>query len=1175
MNAQQSLVSRCLVAALASLLVVSVAHTQDTVNLVSNGGFEELDDQGAPVGWERFKPHFAQIAKDAEAGQILRVTSTKNTGQPMVTQRFEVPEGLDRVWIVTRMRAVNVQAGEERYMSPRVQLAHYDASGEVLGYGRSPMVREDADWTDFGYWYDLKEGAVEMSVGAGFNSSTGMAEFDAISVWTGMPTQDQLDTAYPLAKPETREESNGADESSVADDAFKHENLVINGDFESVLADGTLDGWEKSDRHYAEVVTESNGNRFLRITSHKVGNQPFVTQRFRIPEEYLPETNSRVWVSVRMRGSDIQVGDKPFMNPRVQMSQFDENEEFIQNGWSPKLLADSDEWVLLEGWYSVRPSARYISMGAGFNNSTGVADFDDLRVTLAQPEEAIARAVAIPPAPVWDRGIQRTIHLDPSHPHATDAGTGEADAPFVTLTKAIEAADQSKLDNRGTRLIIAPGEFREPLNLKRLSKGTDTQAPLIIEAAEPGTVFILGSERWVDGWEPVAGKPGMYEHHWPHDWGLSGNPWDSWGNERGSFEVPVPDIAQRYEAIFVNDEPMRQYLDINEMTDASFYVDEEGDRLVADFPGDMTPEQAQPDVALKSRMFMINGRTNLTVRGLTLKHSASGLKRYNAVITDGIGITIEDFTATLNGGGGLGVNAVDHMVWRNVKLNKNGIGGGGFGTSRNVDIDGLEISFNNWRGGWGNWATWHPCGMKNMANDGVIMRNVIAQGNLSHGLWLDWQNENFVVDGLISFDNVGYGFYNEANPGPITLRNAVLVNNRDGIHYANTIEFTLEDSIIMNNRNGAISLRERIGRFSTSRFTDKKTMLTISDWKMRDNVIVQENGGFLVLTPGYPNHMEALDAEGNLWFTSAPEKAFQVSGLGYTFDDWQLLTGSALGDYFGHPKLEGDPMAGYTPAEESPLNVRESWPRVHVENPGMSALANRLQSRVESTWAERYALTEQTSPGDFETIDLGDAVNRPLRTKGGWIGMPITQADPGTVEFHGIPFDMLDEAQNGGHAGVMLKSQKFTDTNGEPLPESAKVAVGERAAALYVLHVAGYAADFDRAATYTLVYDDETEHSVGIDVLGGSIDNVEEESVGPIIAEAELQDWWPTNRQFSHDHSKRAMVTPAVDPMSAARFLYTTQLKNPHPEKRIKDLRFDAAGDTDATVMILAVTARR
>ncbi|MEM6551388.1 MAG: right-handed parallel beta-helix repeat-containing protein [Planctomycetota bacterium] len=1140
----------------------------EAVNLVTNGGFEELADDGSPVGWGRFKPHFAQVVP-GEQGNVLRITSTKAKGQPMTSQRFDLPDGLERVWVVTRMRAVNVKVGEKPYMTPRVQLAHFDSAGEVLGYGRSPLLRESADWTDFGYWYSLKKGATQMSVGAGFNSSTGMAEFDNISVWTDMPTQEQLDAAYRPA--EVSDGASAAAAEAGASDFDPKQNMVVNGGFETLLANGQVAGWERADRHYAQVL-EEDGNKFLRITNTEASNQPFVKQSFMIPEAYQSEGNSRVWVSIRMRGSDIRIGEKGFQNPRLQMSHADKDGNHLGSGWSPKLLADSKDWTLIEGWNQIRPGARTITIAAGFNGSTGVVDFDSISVSLAKPDEAVARTNVIPPAPVWEKGIERTIHLDPSHPNATDTGTGTADAPFLTLTKAIEAADSSKTENVGTRLIIAPGEYREPVKLRRMARGTDTQAPLVIEAAESGTVFIMGSERWVDGWEPVPGKPGVYQHHWPHDWGFSGNPWDNWGNERGSFEVPVPLIAQRREAVFVNDKPLRQYLDPSEMTDASFYVDEAGDRLIADFPGDMTPEQAQPDVALQDRMFMVNGRTNLTFKGLTIKHSASGLKNYNAVITEGIGIHLEDVTATLNGGGGLGVNRVDHMVWRNVKLNHNGIGGGGFGTCRKVDIDGLEISFNNWRGNWGGWATWHPCGMKNMANDGVVMRNVTAQGNKSHGLWLDWQNENFVVDGLRSFDNVGYGFYNEANPGPIVLRNAVLVNNRDGIHYANTIDFTLEDSIIMNNRNGAISLRERIGRYSTSRFTDKKTMLTISNWTMRNNVIVQNNGGFLVSTPGYPNHMEALDAEGNLWYTATADRAFQVAGLGYSFDDWQLLTGSALGDYFGPPKLTGSVDEGFSASADSPLHVRASWPRVHVENPGMSALAGRLQSRVESTWAERYALTQNTTVNDFQAIDLSGQVNRPVRSEGGWIKMPITQVAPGVSTFHGIPFTLLNESEHAGNAAIMLRSLKFTETTGKPLPSRVSLPVDENAEAVYVLHVAGYAPTFDRAATYTLVYTDGSEHSIGIDVLGADIDNVEEESVAPILAEAELQDWWPTNRQFSHNHSKRVMVTPEDDPMSAARFLYTTELRNPRPERRVREVRLESAGDTETVVMVLSVT---
>lgn len=1140
------------------------------VNLVANGGFEEKDGNGIPVGWDNFRPHYAELVDDGNGNRILQVISSRMTGQPMVSQRIGIPEGLDRVWLVARMRAVNITIGDKPYMTPRIQVGQYGAAGEVLGWGRSPILKEDSDWTDFGYWLDLKEGAVELSIGAGFNSSSGLAEFDNIQLWTGKPTPGQIAEADKPIKGAGPD----AGSSDTIGDGKDLLNLVGNGDFETLTEGGQLAHWERSDRAYAEIVVEGD-NRFLRISQDGSHRSPFVTQVAEIPEGLLPAGATRLWVSALMRGRNIAIGEKPYENPRVQISFQDEEGNHLRHGWSPRLINNSTEWTTVANWCEVKPGARFVSLGVGFNNSTGVVDFDDLSITRSQPPEARARAARLPDEPDWAHGIDRVIHVDPSHLAASDEGEGLKSQPFATLAAAVAVADESKLNHVGTRLVIAPGEYREPIRLKPMQKGTDTEAPLIIEAAEPGSVTLYGSDRWVDGWTEVADEPGIYQHSWEHDWGLSGNPWEDWANERGSFEVPVPDIAQRWEGVFVKGAPLRQYLDISELTDGSFYVDESGDRLLVDFPGKMTPEEARAEVALRDRLIVIKGRTNVTVRGLTLKHAATGLKRITALMEDGIGYTLEDFVSTLHGGGGFSMNAVDHATWRNVKLNWNGIGGGGFSSCRNVKVHGLEISFNNWRGDWGDWATWHPCGMKNMANDGVHMRDVVAEGNHSHGLWLDWQNENFLVENLRSFDNAGYGLYNEANPGPITVRDSILVNNRNGIHHANSIGLTLEDSIVMNNREGAISLRERIGRYSVSRFTGEKTILAIADWTLRNNIIVQENGGFLVQTPGYRNHWETLSTEKNLWFTSTLGKAFLVKSLAYDFADWQLLTGTALSDYFANPVMTGNPVDGYTHTEGSPLNLRDSWPVLEVKNPGIEALANRLQSRVESTWADPYALVEGVAPEKFGFIDLGSVANRGVRTEDGWIGNPLNQLASGQFSLHGIPFDLLDEADNRGKAGILLPSKRIAKIGGEPLPGVVEVKFDGQAEAVYVLHVAASAPSFERAATYTFVYEDGSEHSLGIDVLGRDIDDLEEESVGPVIARAELQDWWPTHRQFSHERSRRAMVTPEVDPMSAARFVYTTEIRNPYPGRPIRSLRLESTGESEAAIMVLAVTALR
>lgn len=1176
--------ARLCLAPLLILVFLAPAHAQadKPKNLVTNGDFEQVDDDGAAVGWDRFKKHFAEVAEE-DGNKFLRITSSAEGTQPMVSQKVTVPEGTEKVWVSVRMRTAKINIGTEGYENPRVQMSHYDAEGKLLGYGWSPKLLKDSDWVTISNWYPLKEGAHSIGLGCGFNNSTGVADFDNLIVSLTGPAEEgdnepaEASDAAKQGEAKTDDKpALGSDENPVRTDAvtaapggdgLRPGNLVQNGDFTQTEASGSPTAWTHYKAHFAELI-EEDGNTFLRIRNDNKASSKRMSQRIEIPEGL-----DRVHVSVRMRGKDLDVGEKAYQNARVQMAHFDAEGKLLGYSWSPKLTEDAEDWLTIANWYPLKTGAKYVGLSVGFIESTGVADFDDIHVSVDKPGGEAAQAVPLLPAPEWDAGIAREIHVNPTHAEATDDGEGSIDRLFASLAKAVEAADASKRENIGTRLVIHPGEYREPIRLQRMQKGQDTQAPLVIEAATPGTVMILGSDRWVEGWTPVEGKPGIYQHDWPHDWGTIENPWGDWQNERGTFHVPVPEIARRYEAVFVNDAPLRQYLDPDKIHDGSFYVDEEGDRLLVDFPGDLTPEQTQPDVSLRNKLLFIKGRTNITLRGLTLKHAASGISRgYTALIVESLGITVEDFTSTLNNAGGLGSNRVDHYTWRNVKLTHNGIGGGGIGTSRRVDVDGLEISFNNWRGDWGGWATWHPCGMKNMANDGFVMRNVTARGNLSHGLWMDWQNENVLIENLVSYDNVGYGFYNEANPGPVTLRNAIITNNRDGIHHANSQKFTLENSYIVNNRNGAISLRERVGRYSVSRFTGVKTVVSLEDWTLRNNVIVQDSGGFLLLTPGLANHWETLKTQRNLWYTPNADKAFVVKNLGYSFEDWQLLTGTALDGFFGPPHIAGDAASGFAPAADSPLHRRDSWPTVTVENPGLSAIANKLEARIAATWRETYAVVKDAEGDRFVAVTLGDAVNRPVRTKGGWINMPITQIKPGRHTIHGIPFDLADEADHNGHAGVMLASQRFGDTDGRALPKLVELPVGRAAEAVYVLHVAGYAQTFARAATYTLVYDDGTEEAIGIDVLGGDIDDVEEESAGGIIAKAELQDWWPSNRQFSHENSRRVMVTAEGDPMSAARFLYTTQLTNPHPEKPIKQLRLTSPGDTEATVMVLAVT---
>ena len=54
-----------------------------------------------------------------------------------------------------------------------------------------------------------------------------------------------------------------------------------------------------------------------------------------------------------------------------------------------------------------------------------------------------------------------------------------------------------------------------------------SEAPVVIEAREQGTVVLEGADVWTD-WTP-AGEPGTFTHRWPYTWGVAPNPYVPYG----------------------------------------------------------------------------------------------------------------------------------------------------------------------------------------------------------------------------------------------------------------------------------------------------------------------------------------------------------------------------------------------------------------------------------------------------------------------------------------------------------------------------------------------------------------------------------------------------------------------------------------------------------------------
>jgi len=188
---------------------------------------------------------------------------------------------------------------------------------------------------------------------------------------------------------------------------------------------------------------------------------------------------------------------------------------------------------------------------------------------------------------------------------------------------------------------------------------------------------------------------------------------------------------------------------------------------------------------------------------------------------------------------------------------------------------------------------------------------------------------------------------------------------------------------------------------------------------------------------------------------------------------------------------------------------------------------------------------------NFTPLSLKELANTDFRgntVKGvaGWTGEgenDLHQFPTGQQVFHGVPFAIIDPAQNGRKACLGLSAaENYTD--------HAVLKVGQRAASVYLLHTTG---KNYYAGSVSLDYADGSGH---IDHMGpGKVSNW----------------WYPTAPQDRKQTPHMRVAWRGENRYSRNVGVCLYGLNNPHPEKQIESITFRSAGDPNKW-MVLGVT---
>jgi hypothetical protein len=482
---------------------------------------------------------------------------------------------------------------------------------------------------------------------------------------------------------------------------------------------------------------------------------------------------------------------------------------------------------------------------------------------------------------------------------ATNVGT--IAAPLQSIQAAINLANTRIQNNVATKIVVNPGVYRESLNLEALSG--QTSAALTIEAATAGAAVVSGSDV-VSGWQKESGHPSIWEHSWQYNFGTCAIP-------RG-WPGSIPTIVRRTEMIFANGHSLTQVMSSSSLKAGTFYV---GSGRIYVYPQAGTNmSTAKVEVAVRSNILTISGRSNVVLRGITLQHSRSCINTSGSVINASTNVLVDGVQAAWNNWGGLAILSSRNVTVQNSNFSYNG--GVGFQGYQLVGatLNSNKSNFNNWRGAQGSFYNWGMGGTKIMLGRNITVNNHHSYGNHAQGLWFDTDNKNITVNNAYLSNNYLSSMQLEANEGPVVVKNSHLCNSGMGVTVLNNDKLTIENTTFYNDGGTGLQYNAEIfiaGRPGGHRINDWQTGqsydLFTKDTLLTGNTIENTRSGQDVfgtyLSGGdWSDFGNSLNASKNKWYNPATTSAFKLPSNHTTnFAGWKSAVGTDYSSSWSKP----------------------------------------------------------------------------------------------------------------------------------------------------------------------------------------------------------------------------------------------------------------------------------
>ena len=486
----------------------------------------------------------------------------------------------------------------------------------------------------------------------------------------------------------------------------------------------------------------------------------------------------------------------------------------------------------------------------------------------------------------------------------SNSNPGSSSQPLKTIQASVNAALADNAHGIAVVVSIKPGVYRESVTMG----GTHTSAPITIQAATPGTVYIDGAD--ILSKYSSQGN-GIYAYSWTDN--VSGcvlpNNW----------YTGMPPVVLANEMVFVNGAPLTQVMSKSQLVPGTFYVDNSYQQIDLDPASGTDMSSAKVEAASRRTTLTVNSASNLVLRGLVLQHAASCININGANINSGSNILIDNVQANWNNWGGLGVNSSDHVTVQNSTASYNGgVGIGAFEDTHSL-FSNNESDYNNWRGEMVGLYDFAQGGTKIMHGHAVTVTGQQSYNNGAQGLWFDTDNMNIEVSGAKLAGNLVDNLQLEASQGPITVENSSFCSGGVGVNLLESEGVTLTGNHFYANggnipaQNGQVFLSGKTGGrlvtnyetgVTTNEFTSnttikQKTFTAVGSQQYVFNTYLSGND--------WSQFINSLNSGGNNWFNASNPNDFGLPGGKKTnFAGWQSVSGDTTSSW----SLAGSAQSG-------------------------------------------------------------------------------------------------------------------------------------------------------------------------------------------------------------------------------------------------------------------------